>query len=169
MQCPFYTTEVQQSSSLNPLLIQQYLAAREDVQTRESHYFEGRFENIYMDRQQVPALKIVLDQAAVEVQNILRSDRLPRVGFWFNEMMPGHRTLPHTHDDDDERMSGVYYIQVAEFSGDLLLGKPPSQQRITPKAGRLIFFSPDLVHEVEANQSGQMRLSLGMNFGFVAP
>ncbi len=165
MLLPYHCCQARNFSALNSVLIQQYLKVRDDPQTRKTHYFEGRFENIYVDRQQIPALNTVLDQAAREVQKILGTDRLPRVGFWFNEMMPGHRTLLHTHDDDDELMSGVYYLEVPEHSGDLLLGKPGMQQRITPKAGNFVFFPPDLCHEVDVNGSSERRLSVGMNFG----
>ena len=100
--------------------------------------------------------------------NILATDAaLLKVGFWFNEMDRGDITTAHTHDEDDELLSGVYYINVPDYSGDLILGDVAKTNaiRIAPEAGVFIFFSPSQLHSVEKHQSDQMRLSIGMNIG----
>ena len=87
------------------------------------------------------------------------------VGFWFNEMPPGYRTLPHTHDDYDELLSGVYYVTVPPRSGNLVIEGGGKPLVVEPEAGKMVFFPPDRPHEVERNESAQIRLSIGMNFG----
>ncbi|WP_297528950.1 2OG-Fe(II) oxygenase [Thiohalobacter sp.] len=149
--------------AVNRALLAGFLAARDAPDLRRSHWLEGRYENLYVPRQRLPAIEAVLALAVRETQALLGIDFPLRAGFWFNAMEPGQRTLPHTHDDDDELMSAVYYVQVSPGSGDLLLGDPPA--RIEPRAGRMVLFPPDLPHEVTVNRSDRLRLSIGINVG----
>ena len=87
------------------------------------------------------------------------------VGFWLNEMGPGHVTLAHRHDEDDELVAGVYYVRVPNDSGELLLTHGAISTRVTPGAGQFVFFPPEVLHEVTVNRSAETRLSIGMNFG----
>ncbi len=152
----------------NAALLLAYLAVRDTALARRSHYFGGRFENVYLPREAIAALGPVLDFAAEQARLLCGLATRPEVGFWFNEMAPGQRTLAHTHDDSDELLSGVYYVKVPPRSGDLLLGEAPGQARVKPAEGLCVFFSPQLVHEVETNASDEVRLSIGMNFGIRA-
>ncbi|HED32912.1 MAG TPA: hypothetical protein ENJ08_01660 [Gammaproteobacteria bacterium] len=134
--------------------------------TRKTHHFFGRYENIYISTENIPALSRILlaaTQHAADILN-LKKDTL-KAGLWFNVMNPGDKTTLHRHDDDDELLSGVYYVQVAENSGTLLLERPPVQTRLTPEEGLFVFFPPDMPHEVTENQSQQCRVSLGINIG----
>jgi hypothetical protein len=137
-----------------------------DPRVHRSHYFGGRYENIYLSSEQIPALAGVLEPARRCAAAILGLDgRLPQVGFWLNHMAPGQQTLPHSHDDDDELLSGVYYVEVPAGSGELILDDPPLLTRVTPQAGMFVFFRPTVIHEVSRNDSAAARLSMGMNFG----
>ena len=80
-------------------------------------------------------------------------------------MRPGDITLPHSHNDDDELLSGVYYVKVPEHSGELVLYQGNTSYGIQPAEGKLVLFSASLEHEVTRNDSQEMRLSIGMNFG----
>ena len=80
-------------------------------------------------------------------------------------MPPGAITTAHRHDDDDDLLSGVYYVDVPENSGYLVLHQGTHQDVIQPEAGLFIFFAPDVVHEVTENLSHANRISIGMNFG----
>ena len=131
-------------------LLAGFMAARDDPGLRRSHFLEGRYENLYVPRQRLPAIEPVLELAVRETRALLATERPLRAGFWFNAMEPGQRTLPHTHDDDDELMSAVYY-------------DPP--ERFEPRAGCLVLFPPDLIHEVTVNRSDRLRLSIGINVG----
>jgi len=134
--------------------------------TRKSHHFFGRYENIYIDTDKIPALAEVLDSAKRFSAEILHCDvRDLKAGLWFNVMNPGDKTTLHRHDDDDELLSAVYYVQVAEKSGTLRLKKMPVEIRVTPKTGMFVFFKPDMPHEVSENVSKERRISLGINIG----
>jgi uncharacterized RmlC-like cupin family protein len=133
---------------------------------RRSHLIGGRYENLYLDRLRMPALGPLLDQALACAGHILgRSPTSLRCGFWFNAMEPGQSTSEHTHEENDELLSAVYYVEAPEGSGDLVLYDGPLTIRVGPEAGTLLFFPPDLPHAVETNRSGQPRLSIGINFG----
>jgi uncharacterized RmlC-like cupin family protein len=133
---------------------------------RRSHFVEDRFENLYLDLSHMPALIPVMDQAIACASLILeRPSEALRFGFWFNAMAPGQSTSLHTHEEDDELLSVVYYVTAARDSGDLFLYAGPATVRIRPEAGTFLFFPPDLPHAVETNRSQEPRLSIGINIG----
>ena len=80
-------------------------------------------------------------------------------------MTPGAVTTVHSHDDNDELLSAVYYVSVAENSGNLIIHEDNKQHSITPEQGMFVFFAPDVVHEVSENLSSHERLSIAINFG----
>ena len=80
-------------------------------------------------------------------------------------MQPGHSTTLHTHDDGYELISGVYYLEVPQNSGDILMHAGGEVLRFTPQAGLLLLFPPDLPHAVEENRSARSRLSMAFNIG----
>jgi hypothetical protein len=126
--------------------------------------FAGRFENIYVPRQRLPELSALSDFVLAAASQILHKSPL-RHGFWFNEMHPGHHTTLHSHEEDDELLSAVCYLQCPENSGRLILHDDDAQIVVTPRPGLVVLFPPDLPHEVEENASRETRLSLAFNFG----
>jgi hypothetical protein len=159
-----YLGELADAEGLNRALSAAFEAHREGPNSRRTHLFNGRYENIYIDQRKIPAVSPVLAAAREFAGSLLRRDDL-RLGFWFNCMGPGERTGLHTHDDADELLSGVYYVAAAEGSGRLVLHAGPEQYRISPRPGRFVFFDPALPHAVEPNASGRTRLSVAFNFG----
>lgn len=159
-----FLAEIDQAERLNPRLLTQYLQARDADDSHQTHHFHGRFENSYVPLARVPALHGVLDAAHRHAQQLLGRKDL-KSGFWFNEMGPGHRTSLHAHEEDDELLSAVYYIDVPADSGDLLLHGDEEIIRIEPRPGLMVLFDPGLPHEVSTNHSGATRLSVAMNFG----
>jgi len=134
--------------------------------TRKSHHFFGRYENIYIDTDKIPALSQILDTAkkySAEILNCKACDL--KAGLWFNVMNAGDKTTLHRHDDDDELLSAVYYVKVPENSGELHLTKSAVDIIVTPQEGRFVFFPPDFPHEVSENVSEECRISLGINIG----
>lgn len=148
----------------NERMYRRFQVLRDDAGTRRSHYFQGRFENVYPERAAMPEVDSVLEWAAGFARRICREPAL-RCGFWFNEMAHGQYTGVHTHDDDDEILSAVYYVTVPAGSGALLLHTRVGMMRVRPRPGLLVFFPPDVPHEVEAHNGRDVRLSLAMNFG----
>lgn len=148
-------------------LLQAFLDHQDDVDVKKTHLFEGRYENIYLNEQHIPQLKQLVTEAVRLAEDILSVNKL-RAGYWFNYMPPGATTTLHTHDDDDELLSGVYYVNVPENSGNLIIygdAKGKKNVEIIPNTGEFIFFKPDAPHEVAKNNSEEHRLSIGFNFG----
>jgi Putative 2OG-Fe(II) oxygenase len=151
---------------LNEQILDGFERYKDKPEVKKTHLFADRYENIYIDREQIPEIKQVIEQAIKYVAEILAIDaKKLQCGFWFNSMQPGDVTQPHTHDDDDELMSGVYYIEVPKNSGQLIIGVAGHHSVVEPEAGKYVFFKPNVIHEVTENQSAAHRLSIGMNFG----
>jgi len=161
-----YVMELAAAQGINDAVWSQYQDVRDDPGLRRTHYFAGRYENIYVGEGQIPALEPVLQAARQGAARFLNQKEISlSVGFWINDMGPGQVTVPHSHDEDDELVSAVYYVRVPENSGDLVLTRGVAVTRITARPGLFVFFAPDVMHEVTENQSGGTRLSIGMNFG----
>lgn len=163
---PIRRCVVPDAEGLNRGILVAFRALGPEDFDRRSHLIGGRYENLYLDRSRMPALGPLLDLALACGGRILgRSPTSLRCGFWFNAMEPGQFTSEHTHEENDELLSAIYYVAAPEGSGDLLVYDGPLTIRVAPEAGTLLFFPPDLPHAVETNRSGQPRLSIGINFG----
>ena len=152
------------ADALNEALLQGFLDHQHDADIKRTHLFNGRYENIYLTTRHIPQIRELLDEACVHASRILGMDEL-QAGCWFNLMPPGAVTTLHSHDDDDELLSAVYYVSVPENSGSLVIHQHGEQHVITPEEGKFVFFAPDLAHEVSENLSTCDRLSIGINFG----
>ena len=152
------------AACLNKALLQGFLEHQHDSSVRRTHLFNGRYENIYLDVDRIPQIRELLDEACGHAGRILGTDRL-QAGCWFNYMPPAAVTTLHSHDDDDELLSAVYYVEVPEDSGVLLIHQHGRRHAISPQAGKFVFFAPDVPHEVSENRSSRARLSIGINFG----
>jgi len=162
---PVHLVYIPEAESLNQCLLERFRSVYEGPDTRRSHFLHGRFENIYIDREHTPEILPLITAAGQAAQKILYWSEPLRCGHWFNLMGPGHRTSLHTHEEDDELLSAVYYITAPEHSGDLLLEATPFTIRLRPSPGMMALFPPNLPHAVECNASGQDRLSVAFNFG----
>lgn len=153
------------ADKINSRLLSEYLSLKTNDDVKRTHLFNGRYENIYIDESLIPTITPILDFAKHSARQILNTSDDLDIGYWFNDMPPGSVTIAHTHDDDDELLSGAYYIKVPINSGDLILSKNEINKIITPLEGQLILFKPDCLHEVTKNNCDSHRLSVGMNFG----
>jgi len=164
-----YSNSLTSPLTLNKTLLSAFLKLQNETGIRKTHLFEGRYENIYLNEKHIPELAPLIETAIKSAEAILNIQNL-RAGYWFNYMPPGSTTTLHTHDDDDELLSCVYYVHAPENSGNLIIyddthGSTPREIEITPSAGKFIFFKPGARHEVSKNLSPEHRLSIGMNFG----
>lgn len=142
------------------------LLLKDSAQVRKTHYFHGRYENIYLEQYQHPDLELLMDESRQLCAQLLNVKfGALSLGFWFNLMGPGHITDWHTHDDMDELISGVVYLTVPDKSGDLILKTGDEKIILEPVAGNFIFFDPCIPHAVSENLSPFPRLSIGMNIG----
>jgi hypothetical protein len=153
-----------QAGMLTTALLHGFMSHRKNADIRRSHMFNGRYENIYLTSQHIPQITDLLDQACNHASRILGIDDL-QAGCWFNHMPPGAVTTLHSHDDDDELLSAVFYVSAPPDSGKLIIHADNNQYSITPQQGLFVFFAPDMVHEVSENTSATDRLSIGINFG----
>lgn len=157
---------LERPDALNAALYSRFLQLAGTDRVRRTHHFGGRFENIYIREPDIPEIATVL--ALIRRQ----AGRLPgiaarelKAGFWFNAMEAGQRTSLHHHDENDELLSGVYYIRVPEHSGELILHDAARRVRIRPQEGKLVTFPPALPHEVSEHRGSGLRLSVGLNVG----
>ncbi|MGD8308264.1 MAG: hypothetical protein PVG98_02400 [Chromatiales bacterium] len=152
------------AAAINRALLAGYARTRDHPEVRRSHLVSGRYENLYVPLTLLPELGPVVEAAQTGARALLRAERL-RSGFWLNAMEPGQSTSRHCHDDDDELLVAVYYVSAPAGSGDLLLEEQGVSLRLRPEAGLFVFFSPRVLHAVETNRSGELRLSVAFNFG----
>lgn len=134
----------------------------------KTHMFNGRYENLYIDVEKLPELEHIVNTAMDHAEKILKLTKAKlTTGFWLNSMRPGDVTTAHTHDDDDELLSCVYYIRVPENSGNLIVSDNNEKTTIKPQEGTFVFFSPATLHQVSENKSEESRLSIAFNFGLL--
>lgn len=150
----------------NRALAEQILSLADTPIATRSHYFAGRYENIYIPKQALAAISPLLDTALTQAARILEHDKqVLAIGFWLNIMRQGEVTLVHNHDDDDELLSGTYYIVVPDADSKLILHIENDRQAIEPEEGKFVFFHPATPHEVTENRSTEPRISIGFNIG----
>ncbi len=158
--------ECQDCDALNAALRERIEFLPQSDIVRRHHYLGGRYENLYVAFESMPEIRVILDLATAQAAHILnRPKKNLRVGWWLNIMRPGDITFAHTHDEDDEILSGVYYIDVPPDSGKLVLIDGLRREEVRPHAGVYIFFAPEILHEVTRNESRRPRISVGFNFG----
>lgn len=151
---------------LNDSLYTRFMELSAAGRVRQSHHFEGRFENTYIEASDIPVIAALLTLVKQQAGQLLGvSMETLKTGFWFNAMQAGQRTAPHHHDENDELLSAVYYIRVPEHSGDLVLHGDDRKIMVQPQEGKLVMFAPAVLHEVTVNRSAGMRLSVAMNVG----
>ncbi len=157
---------VEKPAKLNAGLYARFLELSGTERVRQSHHFEGRYENIYIEEEDIPGIAVVLSMVKQQAGQLLGiAAGTLRAGFWFNAMEAGQRTTLHHHDENDELLSAVYYIRVPENSGDLILCEENRKVCIQPQEGKLVLFSPDVLHEVTAHLGSGLRLSVAINVG----
>lgn len=154
-----------EAGAINTPLAAAFACLDETGVQRRTHFIAGRFENLYLQRDSLPGLPQILDFAQAQAAHRLGTTFAELgLGFWLNAMGPGQNTSKHSHEENDEVLSAVYYVAAPAKSGDILFQDPPFETRVSPQAGLLLLFSPELPHSVETNRSNQLRLSIALNF-----
>lgn len=136
-----------------------------DSSTRRSHFFHGRYENLYPARECIPEIEPLMTVLEATARQILRTREPLRTGFWFNRMAPGDVTTLHSHEEDDELLSAVYYVTAPPASGRLKFSNNGAVLLVEPQAGLMLLFPPWLPHEVERHRGNDVRLSVAFNIG----
>ncbi len=168
MRTDYFSTTLPQYSAINSKITKRFYELLKTDSVNRTHYFNNRYENLYIPLSEINDITHLIEFSKSLIREQfpdIKTDKL-KAGFWFNLMAPGDITLPHTHDDDSELLSAVYYLYATEKSGDLILHCKDKQEIITPYTGQFIFFPPTLKHEVSENRSNEDRLSVAFNFGY---
>jgi uncharacterized protein (TIGR02466 family) len=127
--------------------------------------------------------KIIMDNARTYVFDILRvrnSYRLHMATSWANKHDTDDYSQEHAHNNSI--ISGIYYIDVENTSGNLIFSNPTpnfgstfelnlqdhnqfnsNEAIILPKNGDLFLFPSSLKHKVEKNKSPNQRYSIAFN------
>lgn len=162
----FFIGFMPEATKINQKIMTAYKMLREQDLIRRSHFFGGRYENIYLEREHIAEIATVLECAEQYAKELVKlPEKKLRSGFWINDMGPNESTTEHDHDDFDELLSGVYYVEVPPDSGELVIVDQYSRTQLKPQAGMFVFFAPDVLHSVNTNTSQERRISIGMNFG----
>jgi hypothetical protein len=178
---PIVAAEHPRAEAINAPLAGAFAALGPEDFERRSHFIDGRFENLYLNRAGLPGLDAVLSWAEEQARTILTDpggafplpqefarpppDAPLHCGFWLNAMEPGQHTSRHSHAENDELVSGVYYVEVPPKSGAIRFHDDPFEVRVVPTSGLMLLFPPTLVHAVERNLSRARRLSIAFNLG----
>lgn len=159
----YQSIQLHNMQSYNDAIYETFLQMNPGDYDKQSHFFHGRYENIYIDAKKIPALVHLLELIQQQAARCLNAQAAQiKMGFWLNVMNPGDTTTRHCHDDLDEVLSGVYYVKVPENSGKLVVYTPEPDE-IQPQEGLLVLFSPALDHAVLRNDSDDIRLSIAFN------
>ena len=147
-------------------LAETILKLPEEAFNRRTHLFHDRYENLYIEATKLPGLEKILHEGLNKAAEILnQSKESLKLGFWLNIMNQGDVTTLHRHDDNDELLSAVYYVQANKDSAIFRLHHQGEVKEMIPVAGRFMFFDPTLAHEVTEHQIKTPRISIGINFG----
>ena len=158
--------ECQACAKQNKALAEAILSLPEQAFVQRTHLFHGRYENLYIAAAKLPGLEIILDEALRKAAELLHLPKETiKLGFWLNIMRKGDVTTLHRHDDDDELLSAVYYVQADATSAPFRLHDRGTITEVSPHAGRFMFFNPALPHEVAEQQTDEVRISIGINVG----
>jgi len=136
-----------------------------------SHFIQKRWENIYVNPMNVPAVLPFLSYAAATASKFYQQSLIiphellgfNQNEFWFNSAKAGESTRLHNHNSE-ATISGVFYLQVPENSGNLFFqnGKNHALE-IPAEKGKLVLFPAGLNHSVPENRSRAKRISLSFN------
>lgn len=162
-----------------PILIEQFSQNFDKV--KKSHKIGGRWENLYLDIDEVPEcrtpIRLARDigQEMMGISSVILFEPLDAQvnsypPFWFNQANPGDSTGLHDHAHLSA-LSGVVYLSCEANAGNLYFHKEGEVDlEIMPSLGKLVLFEPWMRHGVRENRSDQIRLSMAFNlFPFPLP
>jgi len=82
---------------------------------------------------------------------------------WPNVREPGQGIELHGHPDAS--FATTYYVKAPNNCGDLVCYvKDGKQIRVKPKAGKIVIIPAYILHEIESNQSKDLRVSISTDF-----
>ena len=153
-------------------LLKEFLESQSKI--KKSHRIGGRWENQYLEIDDIPSARKPMRQARdigkekLGISSIILfgpppGSLTPNPPFWFNVAGKGEITGLHDHAHLST-LSGVLYLQAEEGSGDLYFRKEGIKDlNLRPEVGKMVIFPPFLRHGVHSNNSSRDRISFAFN------
>jgi uncharacterized protein (TIGR02466 family) len=152
------------------------------IRKAQSLKFKTNFHENLPEEEKNYIEKVFVDEADAYMKEAVGKEiNLKLVMSWTRISKQYGFDTPHGHGGDNAVL-GVYYMDVPENSGDLLLHdmRGPNcfiqmfenglggrmYYRFKPKTGDLILFPAYIIHSVEPNMNEAIRHSLAMNFKY---
>ena len=91
----YQVVALDQPDRLNDALYERFMTLSGTDRARQTHFFAGRFENIYLDAADIPEIAVVLDVVRHQAGQLLDvpADRL-KAGFWRTAVLQKHFITP---------------------------------------------------------------------------
>jgi len=153
-------------------LLKEFLESQSKI--KKSHRIGGRWENQYLEIDDIPSARKPMRQARdigkekLGISSIILfgpppGSSNPYPPLWFNVAGKGEITGLHDHAHLST-LSGVLYLQAEEGSGDLYFRKEGIKDlNLRPEVGKMVIFPPFLRHGVHSNDSSRDRISFAFN------
>ena len=143
----------------------------------------GWHSRIYNINEDNPISELLKKGLGKSVFTTLQQTLRVNVSYWIMINSPNTYNCSHTHPNS--HLSGVFWIQASEKSGDLKFINPSNFQayvelhsyvepfkvdtntyeayKYNPTEGKMVTFSSHVVHEVENNESNEDRIAVSYN------
>ena len=153
-------------------LLKEFLESQSKI--KKSHRIGGRWENQYLEIDDIPSARKPMRQARdigkekLGISSIIlfeapQGSSNPYPPLWFNVAGKGEITGLHDHAHLST-LSGVLYLQAEDGSGDLYFRKEGIKDlNLRPEVGKMVIFPPFLRHGVHSNDSSRDRISFAFN------
>ena len=170
----YSTNEIDKDININHIL-QEFQQNSEKY--NYTHYINNRWENIYLNPQDIPAvlpfLSFTISTALELYQDLLKPHQtliIPhellgyeKNEFWFNSATYRESTCIHNHNEH-AIISGVFYLRVPENSANIIFKSGNNNElEMEAETGKIILFPSELDHYVPENKSSETRISLSFN------
>ena len=122
-------------------------------------------QNLYL-LENFSSLKLLIKNTCLKIYN--KNPIFDNFKCWGNISSFSNYNQIHDHsrDPSPNKISGIYYLQVNDISGDLLIHNnsyPQEYIKVKPQIGDLILFQSSIFHSVEPNLSQEDRISIAFN------
>mgnify|MGYP000160781856 CR=1 FL=1 len=171
---PFWLVETDLDAEFNRKLFEEVFQFYKDIDTGAS----VKSDLIAYDSPTFKHLQNVImssvGDAVADFENVSRPTSISELVFemcsaWITIMPPGEFYMMHTHPN--AILTGTYYISIPENSGDFAfldtqemaidpINGKAKLVRVPPKEGNLVFFPAYVMHEVQKNNSNDVRISI---------
>lgn len=108
----------------------------------------------------------ILDETVANIYNSLYNIPIKESGYWINKYLSKSYQESHNHVVDGVTLSWNYFLHLPPDSGSFVVGNGADALHIVlgdDMEGSIVFFSPQIKHEVTPNNSGDIRYTIAGN------